>query len=183
MDNLLTALSNHQPVDDKEKLDRDTMIKFLQSGQDCFVRTNPWAHFTGSAVLVNRAMNMTLMNHHKATGQWLQFGGHADGNPDLFDVASRELEEESGFLNFESVIDRILDIDIHAIPYNPKRNEPWHLHYDVRYIFRLTDDDESFKISDESLDMRWCTYDEAIELTGQAAWAKRMFGKWRDLAV
>lgn len=180
MYDLLTALSGHNPTDDKEKLDRDAMIEFLQSGQDCFVRTNPWAHFTGSALLVNAAMDKVLLNHHKALNFWLQFGGHADGNPDLFDVASRELEEESGFVNFEPVIEGIFDLDIHPIPYNAKRAEPAHLHYDIRYIFRLMDADESFHLSDESIDMRWCGYDAALALTGPGSVA-RMLSKWQDL--
>lgn len=180
MHDLLKQLSEHQPVDDKEKLDRDTMIQFLQSGQDCFVRTNPWAHFTGSALLLNAGMDKVLLNHHRALNIWLQFGGHADGNPNLFDVASRELAEESGFVHFSPVIEGIFDLDIHPIPYNAKRAEPAHLHYDIRYIFKLTDDDESFRISDESIDMRWCGYDEALALTGAGSVA-RMLSKWQGL--
>jgi len=34
-----------------------------------------------------------------------------------------------------------IDIDIHAIPENPRRNEPAHIHFDFRYIFhpQITD--------------------------------------------
>jgi len=32
---------------------------------------------------------------------WLQFGGHADGNPDMLSVAKREAEEESGLKDIQ----------------------------------------------------------------------------------
>lgn len=177
---LFQALQNHQPHDDKEKTDLQAMLALLGSGQSCFVRSDPWAHFTGSAVLLNRMRDKVLLNHHKALNFWLQFGGHADGNPDLLDVAGRELQEESGFTAFEPAIEGILDIDVHPIPYNAARGEPAHLHYDVRYLFCLTGDDERFTISEESLDMRWCGYRDALDLTGPGSVA-RMLKKWHSL--
>ncbi len=110
----------------------------------------------------------------------MQFGGHADGSADLFDVARREVQEESGLLAIEPVRDAIVDIDIHPIRYNAKKAESAHLHYDVRYIFRLQDDNDSFVISDESINMRWCTYQEAINLTGPGSIA-RLLSKWNKL--
>lgn len=181
MFDLRTALNNHIPIDDKEATDRDAMLAFLASGAPCFDRAHWPGHFTGSALLINRDGSRVLLNHHRALNVWLQFGGHADGNADLLDVAARELVEESGFSAFEPIMDGIFDLDIHPIPYSAKRGEPAHLHYDVRFIFRLTNDDENFSISDESLDMRWCNYDEAIALTGPGSVA-RMLGKWRALA-
>lgn len=181
MFDLRTALTHHAPMDDKEAIDRGAMLAFLTSGAPCFDRTHLPGHFTGSALLVNRDGSRVLLNHHRALNVWLQFGGHADGNADLLDVAARELVEESGFSTFEPVMDGIFDLDIHPIPYSAKRGEPAHLHYDVRFIFRLTNDNENFAISDESIDMRWCSYDDAIALTGAGSVA-RMLGKWRALA-
>ena len=177
---MLTHFENHHPSDDKEKTDLAATIAFLQSATDCFERTHLPGHFTGSALLINRTGDKVLLNHHKSLNFWMQFGGHADGNADLFDVARRELEEESGFTAFEAAIPHILDIDIHAIPYNAKKGEPSHLHYDVRYLFRLTGDDENFTVSDESLAMRWCRYEEALALTDEGSIA-RLLRKWQDI--
>ncbi len=177
---MLKHFQNHQPIDDKEEYDLAAMIAFLKSGADCFQRTHLPGHFTGSALLTNCAGDKVLLNHHKSLNFWMQFGGHADGNPDLLDVASRELEEESGFTAFEPALSHILDVDIHPIPYYAGKGEPAHLHYDVRYLFRLTGDDEIFTVSDESLDMRWCGYEEALTLTGAGSVA-RMLKKWWDL--
>ena len=77
-------------------------------------------------------------------------------------------------------VEGILDIDIHGIPYNAKKAEPAHLHYDVRYLFRLMNDNDNFTVSDESLAMRWCGFDEAVALTGPGSVA-RMLSKWKNL--
>ncbi|MBU0800927.1 MAG: NUDIX hydrolase [Alphaproteobacteria bacterium] len=153
------------------------MVAFLQTGQDCFVRTTLWAHFTGSALLIDHTGTRVLLNHHRALDRWLHFGGHADGDPDLFAVAQRELAEESGITACVPLIDGPFDIDIHPIPYNAKRNEPAHLHYDVRYLFRMTTD-VPFAISDESIAMRWCRYEEARTLAASETFT-RMLDKWR----
>lgn len=177
---LLQQLESHRPFDDKEKIDLAAMISFLNTGGNCFERTHLPGHFTGSALLVNRTGDKVLLNHHKSLNFWMQFGGHADGNPDLLTVASRELEEESGFTAFEPALPCILDVDIHTIPYSAKKREPAHLHYDVRYLFHLIGDDQNFTVSDESLGMRWCEYEEARTLTGAGSVA-RMLDKWLKL--
>lgn len=177
---LQQQLMAHQPYDDKEKTDLAAMISFLQAGGNCFDRTHLPGHFTGSALLVNQAGDKVLLNHHKSLNFWMQFGGHADGNADLFDVARREVQEESGFMDVEPVISHILDIDIHGIPYNARKAESAHLHYDVRYIFRLQSRNDNFIVSDESIDMRWCSYEEAVALTGPGSVA-RMLDKWNKL--
>lgn len=173
-------LQSHLPHDDKEKVDLVAMISFLESTPDCFHRHHRPGHFTGSALLVNRSGTQVLLNHHRALNTWLQFGGHADGDPNLFAVAWREVQEESGFDRIEQVMNHIFDIDIHPIPYNARKGESAHLHYDVRYLFRLGTDDDMFRISPESIDLRWCSYDEALALTGPGTVA-RMLEKWQAL--
>lgn len=177
---LLKNLERHAPADAKEETDLAAMLSFLQTSGDCFARTHLPGHFTGSALLINRAGDRVLLNHHKALDFWMQFGGHADGSADLRDVARREVQEESGLQSIVPVQDSILDIDIHPIPYSARKAEPAHLHYDVRYIFRLQDDNDHFIISDESTNMRWCTYEEAVNLTGPGSIA-RLLSKWNKL--
>lgn len=177
---LLENLVHHTPADLREETDLAAMMAFLKAGGHCFSRTHLPGHFTGSALLLNRDGDRVLLNHHKALDLWVQFGGHADGNADLFQVAKREVQEESGLLAIEPVQRAILDIDIHPIPYNARKAEPAHLHYDVRYIFRLQDEDDRFVVSDESTSMRWCTYGEAVNLVAPGSTA-RLLSKWRSL--
>lgn len=120
------------------------------------------------------------MNYHKKLGKWLCFGGHADGSTDLADVAWRETVEESGIEDIDFVRKDIFDIGIHPIPENTNKNEPEHEHFDIRYLFSVRNEqNENFELSDESLDLRWCNYEEACKLTSSKD-MHRMFGKWQE---
>jgi hypothetical protein len=55
----------------------------------------------------------------------------------------------------------IFDIDIHRIPENKAKNEPAHLHYDIRYLLRAPH--ENFSISDESDALAWWSHREIVQ--------------------
>ena len=42
---------------------------------------------------------------------WLQLGGHSEGEVDLFTVALREAQEESGISNFTPLSNQIFDLE------------------------------------------------------------------------
>ncbi|WP_047573085.1 NUDIX domain-containing protein, partial [Pseudomonas syringae] len=66
-----------------------------------------------------------LLIHHAALGIWVQPGGHVDPGESPVLAALRELLEETGVIG-ELLLQRIFDIDIHAIPANPRKGEPDH---------------------------------------------------------
>ena len=92
----------------------------------------------------------------------------------------REALEESGlpgleFLPYVHVLDREpltgdqaqplpFDFDCHVIP--ARKNEPAHIHYDVRYLI-IGDRNIPFVISEESQDLRWFTLAEARQVTAE----------------
>ena len=123
---------------------------FINENVDCFDRSNLEGHVTGSAWLVSPDGRQALLTHHKKLGRWLQLGGHSDGEPDTLLVSQREAEEESG-LKVQPLGETIFDIDIHEIPV--RGDEPAHLHFDVRFLFRARD--LRFVGSSESHDLRW----------------------------
>ena len=157
---LLQFLQQYKPTSAKEERDKIRMIELLAK-PDCFHRTCLPGHFTASAWIQNMTGSKALMTHHRKLGRWLQLGGHADGTPDLHSVALREAEEESGLSGFEFASDHIFDIDIHAIP--PRKNEPEHLHFDVRFLLKI--DELPPIISKESLNLRWVPVQEIESLT------------------
>ncbi len=153
---------------------------------DCFYRTcfDP-GHITGSALLVSADGTQVLMNHHRSLDKWICFGGHADGVEDVLEVARREVIEESGIAAIEAVSSAIFDVDVHPIPANPKKGEPAHEHFDIRYLFRVLssqDGPAAFTVSGESRALKWCGYDEALRLSGDDS-MRRLLRKWRDGAA
>ncbi len=152
----------------------DRFVGFVSGHPDCFERGLTIGHVTGSAWLVNRAGTHVLLTHHKKLDMWVQLGGHADGDADVFRVAWREAEEESGLENIEPVSDRIFDIDVHRIP--ARGAEPEHLHWDLRYAFRATDS-EAYRISDESHDLAWVEIAGLRSVTREESML-RMARKW-----
>ena len=160
MFNLIKSLNKFTPYDERENYDLIETLHFLNSTQNAFDRSNPSGHITAGALVCDTAGNV-LLNHHKKTGMWFQFGGHSDGNPNTYEVALREVFEESGINTFLSASDSIFDVSIQDIEPNKKRNEPAHHHYDINFLFVAKD--HNFKISNESTEIKWCSLDEARE--------------------
>jgi len=90
--------------------------------------------------------------HHRKLDRWFQPGGHADGDPDIQQVALKEAQEETGLTDIQAVDSKLFDIDIHLIPANSK--DTAHLHYDIRFLMQA-DRNEPLKINSESKNLAW----------------------------
>ena len=152
---------------------------FAASHADVYHRTHPPGHFTASAWLVSQDGARVLLTHHKKLGRWLQLGGHADGDPDLANVALREAEEESG-LSGLSIIPEIFDLDAHEIPargtLGAPNYEPAHIHWDVRFVVLARA--ENFLVSEESLALAWVDIAKLARDASADASLVRMAEKW-----
>jgi hypothetical protein len=98
---VLTLLRRHatralDALDAHEAAMTDGTIRFIEAHPDCFLRSQLTGHVTGSAWVVDPSRSRTLLMHHLKLDKWVQLGGHADGDPDLWAVAQREACEESG---------------------------------------------------------------------------------------
>lgn len=150
------------------------IILFVQNHVDCFERTLEVGHITSSAWLVNKAGTHALLMHHAKLNMWVQLGGHCDGESDVLSVALKEAQEESGIQAIEPVMQDIFDLDVHYIP--ARKHEKEHYHYDIRFLLRVTSD-ENFVKNHESNDMRW--FDKNKEsLPAASPSVVRMFDKW-----
>jgi 8-oxo-dGTP pyrophosphatase MutT (NUDIX family) len=173
----LTALDLASSAD--EAAHRDRMLALLDGAPDCFLRSCFPGHFTGSALVVSADGSRVLLHHHKFLDRWLQFGGHCDGEADVLRVAIREAEEESGIAGLIVTSRRPFDLDIHAIPANPKRGEPPHEHCDIRYVLIAPEGAEP-AVSDESHALRWFTPEEMLALPLDGG-LRRLTEKYRAL--
>lgn len=149
MNDVRELLESHSPADKPESAHRALMLALLDTPEP-FARSQfEPGHFTASAFVLHGA-NVLLIWHAKLH-RWLQPGGHVDAtDASLADAASRELREEAGIV---AVAAGLLDLDIHPIPANPKKNEPVHEHFDVRFLFRVND--ASAVAGDDALDVKW----------------------------
>ena len=154
---LIKKLEDYNPEFEAESEFRVRFLSFIKQNKDCFERTLLEGHITGSAWIVNHDRTKFLMTHHKKLDRWLQLGGHADGDPDVINVAKNEALEESGLKSIKLISNAIFDIDIHTIP--ARKQDPEHLHYDVRFLFEA-DEQESLVVSRESKNLGWLTYDQ-----------------------
>jgi len=142
---------------------------FAAAHEDCLVRTCPPGHITASAWIVSPDGERALLTHHRKLGRWLQLGGHVDGEPRIEHAALREAEEESGLRGF-TFVEWLphgltpLDLDVHPIP--ARRDEPEHLHWDVRFLLRAPSG-QALVLSDESNDLRWFTAAELRAATDE----------------
>jgi 8-oxo-dGTP pyrophosphatase MutT (NUDIX family) len=172
---LLTA---YAPTDAAERRFKARMLSLLADEPRALWRDafSP-GHFTGSALVTSRRRDKVLLMKHRFIGRWMQFGGHADGVPDLSHVALREASEESGLQEDSfAVCSGVFDIDIHPIPANPEKDEPAHEHFDVRILLQL-DDSLALPPNPEGLTLCWLPLDQAATLTAGEQGLLRMFAK------
>ena len=153
------------------------ILKFLKR-KNCFSKSNREGHFTGSAWVVSPDKEYILMTHHRKLRMWLQLGGHADGEQNLFKVALREAEEESGIRSFISLNKEIFDVDIHKIP--PGRDSIAHTHYDVRFLLEADPVSSKITVSEESYDVAWIPIQKVLDLNSEPS-IERMLKKTLQL--
>lgn len=150
--------------------------ELVSTGNVAYNRDQFPGHFTGSALVVTEDRSRILLTLHRKLDKWLQLGGHADGEMDLWNVARREAEEEGGLKHLDPVgpsmwgdlssnLSRQLwDIDVHLIP--ERKGDPAHYHYDARFVF-ITKEPEKIKISDESKALEWFPIERALEMNSE----------------
>jgi len=177
-ESLLNKLKVHTPWDAHEAAMAEALRQFVMAHADCFERSLPTGHITGSAWIVDRSRTHALLTHHRKLNKWLQLGGHADGDSDILRVALREAREESNLDAIRLVSEDIFDVDIHVIP--ARRREPEHLHYDVRFLLEA-DRGAPLTVSEESRSLAWIPLDEISRLNPEESVA-RMVAKTREMA-
>jgi 8-oxo-dGTP pyrophosphatase MutT (NUDIX family) len=166
-------LSGYRANSPEDEIQLSRMWQFIEAQPNCFERTLQIGHVTGSAWIVSPDRTQTLLSHHRKLDIWVQLGGHADGNPDIFAVALREAREESGLSRLYPLTQGIFDIDIHLIPTTTE--EPGHYHYDVRFIFEA-DPGDKLIVSHESKALAWVSFDRINDFKVDAS-VRRMAAK------
>lgn len=159
---VLQLLDAHQPVDAHEARMLEEIKQFVRRYDNFAERAQLAGHLTGSAWVLSEDRTHALLTHHNKFNFWVQLGGHVEGDADMLSAALREAVEESGLIEVTPLSDQIFDVDVHAIPANPK--EPAHFHYDIRFLF-AADAAAPLIVSSESKDVAWVELGRISELT------------------
>lgn len=158
---LLDELRGYAPADGIEAANVAGVVNLLTSSADPFSRAHfEPGHVTASCYVVDPNGRL-LLHHHRRLDRWLQMGGHVEANELTAEAALREAREESGLMDLQ-LGDRILDVDVHAIP--ASKGDPLHHHFDVRYIARTAAPHSVTMDRNESNDLAWFTLARAEEL-------------------
>jgi coenzyme F420-0:L-glutamate ligase len=149
------VVSSLVPGGDVESAVQQGFLGFLAARPDAMWRSCAPGHLTASALVIDPTRRSILLTLHPRAGMWLQLGGHCEpGDRTLLDVAAREAREESGIGSL-SLDPTPLGLHVHPITCSlgvPTR------HFDVRYLALAPEGAEAVS-SDESLDLRWFSWD------------------------
>ena len=176
---LIDEIEAYRPSCEQEERDRAVILAFLAAHEDAFLRSNPVAHMTASAWVVNPARDKVLMVYHRLYDSWSWTGGHADGETDLLAVALRECREETGVEHVRPVTDRIYSIEILTVDGHEKRGQyvPSHLHLNLTYLLEADERDSLRVCEDENSGVRWFSLEEALTAPSEPWMVERVYRK------
>lgn len=141
--------------EDQEELRQD-YLEHLESHPDGMWKACSDGHITASALVIDPPRGRVLLTLHRKLRMWVQMGGHCEPADDTLAAAAlREATEESGVAGLALLPGGPVRLDRHHTPC------AWHL--DVQYA-ALAPTGAVEAISDESLDLRWFTYDEVADV-------------------
>jgi 8-oxo-dGTP pyrophosphatase MutT (NUDIX family) len=153
----LKLIAAYKPVDVVSAYYQQQFQNLITAHPDMFAnRYNYQAgihgHLTAQAIVYNPDLNAIAMMHHKKLNIWVGAGGHIDlDDADPIVAAKREAAEEIGLTDLVLADPAPFDIDIHGFP--AKKDQPDHLHYDLRFLFTTTSN--TLIANDESTDLKW----------------------------
>ncbi|MFF9346083.1 NUDIX hydrolase [Streptomyces sp. NPDC014734] len=153
-DAVLVLKKYENPADQVQQGLRQVYLDHLAQHPDGIWKACGAGHLTASALVVDPERGRVLLTLHRKLRMWLQMGGHCEPQDGTLAAAAlREATEESGISGLALLPGGPVTLDRHRIP------APCHWHLDVQYA-ALAPVGATEQISDESLDLRWFTYDE-----------------------
>ncbi len=135
---LRTLILAYSPLEGNEQEHHAAMLAFLENTANPLSRDTPEGHITASCLAIHPIDASMVVLWHKKIGRWLQPGGHVeDTDANVAHASLRELCEETGAsaTDIDTFLG-IVDIDVHPIPTH--KDQPEHLHYDVRFGFVMS---------------------------------------------
>lgn len=172
---LKEIIEKYQPYNEQEAKDKKVMLKYINTFDDVLTRKNEFAHFTASAWVVNPEKTKVLMIYHNIYQSWAWTGGHADGDPDLKQVAQREVKEETGITHTKVLDPTPFSLEIITVNGHVKRGKyvSSHLHLNLTYLIEVEENENLQIKEDENSGVCWVNIDE-VEEKSTESWVKTM---------
>jgi len=144
----------------EEEKSRELILAMLDQTPTPFSRRqfHP-GHITCTALVMDPERRRLLLVFHHRLHRWLLPGGHVEeDDPTLAEAARREAIEETSVRIASNGIFRLSGMDVHGIPANKRKEEPFHLHHDL--IFTFSAESDEIARSEEAPEVMWCSIDE-----------------------
>jgi len=162
---LKKMIKEFKPFNEQEKKDQEILLKYINTFDDVLTRANEFAHFTSSAIVLNKDRTKALMIYHNIYDSWGWPGGHADGEEDLLTVATREVQEETGVKTLKALSEEIFLLDTLPVIGHFKRGKyvPAHIHLSIAYLIEADEFEELRIKEDENSGVKWISLEEIVE--------------------
>ena len=176
---IVEEIKAYAPCCEQEARDKAVILDYLAKNPDAFYRSDPIAHMTASAWIVNRERTKVLMVYHRIYDSWSWTGGHADGEKDLLAVALREAREETGLRKVRAVSEKIYSLEVLTVDGHEKRGEyvASHLHLNVTYLLEADESEELRVCEEENSGVKWFTLDAALAASTEPWFVERIYKK------
>jgi len=162
--NYIDEIKGYIPKNEQEKIDKETILSYIDNNDNILLRENTVAHMTSSGIITNGSFDKILFAYHKIYDSWAWTGGHNDGNPNLLEVAIKEAKEETGVVNIYPLFDTMSAIDVIFVK-NHNKNGKYvgdHLHLNATYILVADEHDELIVNEKENSGVKWFDIDDVM---------------------
>lgn len=178
--NFIDEIRKYLPVNEQEAVDRNVILDLIDVyGQKLLNRENSAVHISSSGFIVNQSLTKTLVIYHNIYKAWTWTGGHADGEPNLLNVALKEAMEETGARQIKPLFEQPAVLDILSVPAHIKngRYVNTHLHISVGYLLAADENQPIYIKADENSGVQWIMLRDLFEYCAEP----EMAGVYRKL--
>lgn len=175
-------IKKYIPYCEQETMDKELIVKAVDSYDDILTRENIAMHITSSGYIINKNRDKVLMIYHKIYDSWAWTGGHADGDDDLLHVAIKEAQEETGLKNVKALDEDIFSLDVLTVDGHIKRGKyvSSHLHLNVTYLLEA-DEKEELKVNeDETKGVKWLHINELGAYCSEPYMVRMVYNKLNE---
>jgi ADP-ribose pyrophosphatase YjhB (NUDIX family) len=165
IEQLRKEIQAYQPINELEEMDKKTILSVLDE-PNILSREQLLHHITSSCWVVNHNHTKVLMIYHNIYQTWSWMGGHNDGNANSYEVAKKELEEESGIKRYITSNPNIFSLEIIPVFQHIKRGTwvPSHLHLNITYLFVVDEKEPLIINEEETAGVKWIDVESLDEV-------------------